>query len=118
MGRQRVGARPRNRRGVARRRMAGGVSRAPSASLGGVLRLAAGSRVIQSPAMNIRRVTVLGAGTMGHGIAHAAAAAGFDTAMYDVSRAAVEKGRQKIEDIFRKGVELGKIGRASCRERV
>ena len=52
---------------------------------------------------------MLGAGTMGHGIAHASAAAGFETAMYDVTRAAVEKGRQRIEDIFKKGVELGKV---------
>ncbi|MDQ3068503.1 MAG: 3-hydroxyacyl-CoA dehydrogenase NAD-binding domain-containing protein [Acidobacteriota bacterium] len=58
--------------------------------------------------MNIRRVAVLGAGTMGHGIAHAAAAAGFETAMYDVTRAAVEKGRERIDAILRKGVELGK----------
>ena len=56
--------------------------------------------------MNIRRITVLGAGTMGHGIAHAAAAAGFETSMYDVSKAAVEKGRQKIDDIFKKGVKI------------
>jgi 3-hydroxybutyryl-CoA dehydrogenase len=59
--------------------------------------------------MQIRRIAVLGAGTMGHGIAHAAASAGFDTAMYDVTRAAVEKGRARIEQIARKGVELGKV---------
>lgn len=57
---------------------------------------------------------MLGAGTMGHGIAHAAAAAGFETAMYDVTRAAVEKGRQRIEDIFRKGVDLGKVQAADA----
>jgi len=51
---------------------------------------------------------------MGHGIAHAAAAAGFETSMYDVSRAAVEKGRQKIDDILRKGVELGKVAQADA----
>ena len=33
----------------------------------------------------IRRVTVLGAGTMGHGIAHASIAAGYDTCLFDVS---------------------------------
>ncbi|MEX2273315.1 MAG: 3-hydroxyacyl-CoA dehydrogenase NAD-binding domain-containing protein [Vicinamibacterales bacterium] len=59
--------------------------------------------------MKIRRVAVLGAGTMGHGIAHAAAVAGFDTAMYDVSRGAVEQGRQRVEDILKKGVDLGKV---------
>ena len=57
---------------------------------------------------------MLGAGTMGHGIAHAAAAAGFDTAMYDVSRAAVEKGRQRIEAILKKGVELGKTAQSEA----
>ena len=57
---------------------------------------------------------MLGAGTMGHGIAHASAAAGFETAMYDVTRAAVEKGRQRIEDIFRKGVDLGKVAQGDA----
>jgi len=51
---------------------------------------------------------VLGAGTMGHGIAHAAMTAGFDTALYDVSEAAVAKGRSAIEAVIRKSVELGK----------
>jgi 3-hydroxyacyl-CoA dehydrogenase len=40
--------------------------------------------------MVIRRIAVLGAGTMGHGIAHAAAAAGYDTMMFDVSPEACE----------------------------
>ena len=59
--------------------------------------------------MGIDRVAVLGAGTMGHGIAHAAIAAGYDTRMYDVSEAAVAKGRGAIEQIVKKGVELGKV---------
>ena len=59
--------------------------------------------------MEIRRVAVLGAGTMGHGIAHAAIAAGYDTRMYDVSDAAVAKGRGAIEQIVKKGVDLGKV---------
>jgi len=46
---------------------------------------------------------------MGHGIAHAAIAAGYDTRMYDVSDAAVAKGRGAIEQIVKKGVELGKV---------
>ncbi|HXT29131.1 MAG TPA: 3-hydroxyacyl-CoA dehydrogenase NAD-binding domain-containing protein [Vicinamibacterales bacterium] len=59
--------------------------------------------------LGIDRVAVLGAGTMGHGIAHAAIAAGYDTRMYDVSEAAVAKGRGAIEQIVKKGVELGKV---------
>jgi 3-hydroxybutyryl-CoA dehydrogenase len=57
----------------------------------------------------IRRVAVLGAGTMGHGIAHAAMAAGYDTRLYDVSPDAVEKGRAAIEAIVQQGVGLGKV---------
>ena len=52
---------------------------------------------------------MLGAGTMGHGIAHAAIAGGYTTRMYDVSDAAIAKGRDAIESIVRKGVELGKV---------
>ena len=55
------------------------------------------------------KITVLGAGTMGHGIAHAAIAGGYETRMYDVSDAAVTKGRASIEAIVKKGVELGKV---------
>jgi 3-hydroxybutyryl-CoA dehydrogenase len=59
--------------------------------------------------MPMTNVTVLGAGTMGHGIAHAAITGGYTTRMYDVSDAAVAKGRAAIEEIVRKGVELGKV---------
>jgi 3-hydroxybutyryl-CoA dehydrogenase len=64
--------------------------------------------------MQIRTIAVLGAGTMGHGIAHAAIAGGYDTRMYDVSDAAVEKGRTAIEQIVRKGVDLGKVNAADA----
>jgi 3-hydroxybutyryl-CoA dehydrogenase len=56
----------------------------------------------------IRTIAVLGAGTMGHGIAHAAIAGGYQTRMYDVNDAAVAKGSAAIEAIVRKSVDLGK----------
>jgi 3-hydroxybutyryl-CoA dehydrogenase len=56
----------------------------------------------------VKTVAVLGAGTMGHGIAHAAMTAGYDTVMYDVTDAAVNKGRAAIEAVIKKSVELGK----------
>ena len=59
--------------------------------------------------MQIRQIAVLGAGTMGHGIAHAAIAGGYQTRMFDVSEGAVHKGATAIEGIVRKGVELGKV---------
>ncbi|MGD8321544.1 MAG: 3-hydroxyacyl-CoA dehydrogenase family protein [Gemmatimonadota bacterium] len=57
----------------------------------------------------IERVAVLGAGTMGHGIAHVCAAAGCDVALYDVDETAVEKGLSRIRANLDKGVELGKV---------
>ena len=59
--------------------------------------------------MDVRTVAVLGAGTMGHGIAHAAMAAGYTTVLYDVSQAQLDKGRATIDAVIQKGVELGKV---------
>ena len=58
--------------------------------------------------MNVRTVTILGAGTMGHGIAHAAAAAGFETRLYDVADDALAAARTQISRVLEKSVELGK----------
>ena len=58
--------------------------------------------------MPIRTLAVLGAGTMGHGIAHAAIAGGYVTRLYDVNHAAVARGTASVEAILRKSVELGK----------
>ena len=66
--------------------------------------------------MAIAKVTVLGAGTMGHGIAHAAIAGGYATRLYDVSDEAVAKGRGAIEEIVRKGVEVGKVSASEAAE--
>lgn len=44
----------------------------------------------------IRNVGVVGAGTMGHGIAQVAAQAGFDVRLVDVDREALERGRERV----------------------
>jgi 3-hydroxybutyryl-CoA dehydrogenase len=62
--------------------------------------------------MTVRTITVLGAGTMGHGIAHAAAAAGYETRLFDVSETQIERARSLIDGIFLKSVELGKATRS------
>jgi 3-hydroxybutyryl-CoA dehydrogenase len=46
---------------------------------------------------------------MGHGIAHAAVMAGYETTMFDVAQAALDKGCASIAGIIDKGVELGKV---------
>jgi 3-hydroxybutyryl-CoA dehydrogenase len=58
---------------------------------------------------SLRRIAVLGAGTMGHGIAHAAVSAGYDTRLFDVDAGSLDKGRTAIEGIVAKGVDLGKV---------
>jgi 3-hydroxybutyryl-CoA dehydrogenase len=58
--------------------------------------------------MNVRTISILGAGTMGHGIAHAAMAAGFETRLFDVSDERLEKAWNRISDVLNKAVELGK----------
>lgn len=62
----------------------------------------------------IRSIAVLGAGTMGHGVAHAAAASGFETRLYDVSDSQLAKARGQIDGILRKAVDLGKLQTADA----
>jgi 3-hydroxybutyryl-CoA dehydrogenase len=59
--------------------------------------------------MEIQKITVLGAGTMGHGIAQAAASAGFDVTMYDVASEFTEAGLNRIRRSLSKRVEKGKL---------
>ena len=59
--------------------------------------------------MSIERVAVLGAGTMGAGIAQVCAQVGCDVALYDVDQAFAEKGRAGIETFLSKGVDRGKV---------
>ena len=57
----------------------------------------------------MRRVAVLGAGTMGHGIAQAAAAAGYAVTLRDLTDELISKGLRAIESNLSKGVERGKV---------
>ena len=56
----------------------------------------------------IKRVGVVGAGLMGHGIAQVAAEAGYDVVLRDIDQGFVDKGRAAIETQLRKAVEKGK----------
>lgn len=59
--------------------------------------------------MGIQTIAVIGAGIMGSGIAHVAAAAGYRTLLNDVSKALLGQARHAIEKNLAKGVELGKV---------
>jgi len=64
----------------------------------------------------IRHVAVLGAGTMGHGIAQVAALAGCEVMLRDVDDAAVAKGMQGIRRSLEKAVEKGKATKQAASE--
>ena len=57
----------------------------------------------------IERVGVIGAGTMGHGIAQVAAAAGCDVVLMDSTAELAGKGLQKIRENLDDGIKRGKV---------
>lgn len=57
----------------------------------------------------IRRIAVLGSGTMGAGIAQVAAAAGFETRLYDVDPESLDRAVEGIGARWRKAVEKGRM---------
>jgi 3-hydroxybutyryl-CoA dehydrogenase len=62
-----------------------------------------------SAAQTIETIAVIGAGTMGHGIAQVAAASGFQVLLSDVDREALARGVRAIEKNLAKGIQLGKL---------
>jgi 3-hydroxybutyryl-CoA dehydrogenase len=60
--------------------------------------------------MDIKTITVIGSGTMGHGIAQVAAMGGYNVYLVDVSSDILAAALAKITKNLRKGVELGKLG--------
>jgi 3-hydroxybutyryl-CoA dehydrogenase len=62
-------------------------------------------------------MTVVGVGSMGHGIAQTAAAAGIEVGMHDVSAEAIEQGIEAVRRNLDRGIERGKVT-AEQREQV
>lgn len=56
-----------------------------------------------------QRVSVIGAGTMGHGIAQVSAQAGYDVVLYDLTDDAVSAGAARIDKNLTKGIARGKV---------
>jgi 3-hydroxybutyryl-CoA dehydrogenase len=59
--------------------------------------------------MATTRIAVLGAGTMGRGIAYAAVASGFETCLFDIAPASLDDARSAIEGHTVRAVELGRL---------
>ena len=58
--------------------------------------------------MNVRTVAVIGAGTMGAGIAQVCAQTGWQTRLYDAFPEGLEKGTDSIRAFWNKGIARGK----------
>lgn len=59
--------------------------------------------------MSIKKIGIIGAGTMGHGIALVSAKAGYDVVLHDVKDEYVKKGLASVEKFVDKSVEKGKM---------
>jgi 3-hydroxybutyryl-CoA dehydrogenase len=61
--------------------------------------------------MEVKTIAVIGAGTMGRGIAYASALAGYRTVLEDISEARLEQAVAWIEKALDEGVSRGKVDR-------
>ena len=59
--------------------------------------------------MEVKTIAVIGAGTMGRGIAYASALGGFETVLEDVSGAVLAKAMAWIREAFEEGVRQGRV---------
>ncbi|OJX71377.1 3-hydroxybutyryl-CoA dehydrogenase [Magnetospirillum sp. 64-120] len=57
----------------------------------------------------IQKIGVIGAGQMGNGIAHVAAASGFDVVLLDITEEALKKGMATIEKNLNRQIQKGKL---------
>jgi 3-hydroxybutyryl-CoA dehydrogenase len=64
---------------------------------------------LESGSETIETIAVIGAGTMGHGIAQMGAAAGFRVLLNDVDRESLARGVSSIEKNLAKGIERAKL---------
>jgi len=65
---------------------------------------------------HVKKIAVIGAGTMGAGIAQACAAAGFQVTMRDIEQRFVDGGFRRIRDPLAKRVEKGKMTAAEVEQ--
>jgi 3-hydroxyacyl-CoA dehydrogenase/enoyl-CoA hydratase/3-hydroxybutyryl-CoA epimerase len=76
------------------------------------------AEVRQAAKEKIRKVGIVGAGTMGAGIAQLAALRGHEVVLQEVNEAALGAGVLKVDALFRKAVERRLISAEECRRRL
>lgn len=70
-----------------------------------------------TPTRPLRSAAVIGAGTMGGGIAMALASAGIRVALIDADAAGLERGLTRVRDNYSQSVRRGRLGDAEATER-
>ena len=71
-----------------------------------------------TPLRQIRHVVVIGAGTMGGGIAMACANAGLQVTLVDADAAGLDRGLARLRDQYAGSVQRGKLSEAQMAERL
>lgn len=71
-----------------------------------------------TPALAIKRVAIIGAGTMGIGIAQCFANSGFQVVLLEQSQVLLDKGRGAIEKSYASSVKKGRLTQSQMDERV
>lgn len=67
--------------------------------------------------MEIKKIGVLGAGTMGAGIAQVSVEAGFSVVLVDVDTPVIEKALKGVQKAWQKAIEKGKLGEEDKQKR-
>lgn len=58
---------------------------------------------------DIKSIGIVGAGTMGSGIAQMSAMAGYQTTIFDIQESALDKAKSAVTKNLEKGIEKGKV---------
>ena len=70
----------------------------------------------ESPPWQARRIAVIGAGTMGSGIAYWASSRGLEVGLVDADPAALDRARDRISKLYESGVKRGVFSKAAAAE--
>ena len=70
----------------------------------------------EEPTWQARRIAVIGAGTMGSGIAYWASSRGLEVGLVDADPAALDRARDRISKLYEVGVKRGVFSKAAATE--